>query len=355
MIDSVVPQPSREERTEAIRKAFRACAEAGLTQIHDMGVDLEGIAIYKDLLAQNAFPLRVYAAIDGVGEAWARYLKTGPEGTGTTGKLVVRALKLYADGALGSRGAALIEPYADDPGNRGLTLTSAEDIRNAARQALDRGFQVCVHAIGDRANHMVLNVYEELQKTDKEKAGRARLRIEHAQVLDAPDIPRFSHLGVLPMMQPTHCTSDMPWVADRLGPRRTGGAYAWRSLITAGSIIPAGSDFPVESPNPLWGFYAAITRQDHDGWPAGGWMPEQRMTRAEALKAFTIWAAYAGFQETDLGTIETGKLADLVVLSKDIMTVDPKEILGTAVAMTVVGGEIVYSALPGASEGPSTR
>jgi predicted amidohydrolase YtcJ len=264
-------------------------------------------------------------------------------------------LKLYADGALGSRGAALIEPYSDDPSNRGLTLTSSDQLKDAVTQALDKGFQVCTHAIGDRGNNIALNVYEEVLKSQPAKAKDARFRIEHVQVLEPNDIPRFKQLGIIPSMQPTHCTSDMYWAEDRLGAQRIKGAYAWRSLLDQGLIIPGGSDFPVESPNPLWGFYAAITRQDHNGWPEGGWPARhvgsaeaggyagQRMTREEALKAFTAWAAYAEFAEHKKGTIEVGKVADLTVLSDDIMTIEPKRILNTRVEMTIVAGDVVYS------------
>ncbi|MBI4535232.1 MAG: amidohydrolase [Ignavibacteriae bacterium] len=343
VFESVMPLPSVQERTEAVENGVEACLKVGLTQVHDMGVDLELIQIYKQLIESGRFPFRVYAAIDGFGETWNHYLKEGPEVDANDGKLTVRALKLYADGALGSRGAALIEPYSDDPGNRGLTRASAEEIESAALQCIDKGFQMCTHAIGDRANHVVLNAYEKVFKSTPAKANDARFRIEHAQVIDRTDIERFHGLGVLPMMQPTHCTSDMYWAEDRLGPKRAEGAYAWRSLLDSKSIIPSGSDFPVESPNPLWGFYAAITRQDHSGWPEGGWHPEQSMSREEALKSFTLWGAFAAFEETKRGSIEKGKLADIVVLSDDIMKVEPRMILSTIVEMTIVGGEIVYS------------
>jgi len=341
LLSSHLPPPTEEERTRAIELAVQECLKVGLTEVHDMGVDLQGLGIYRELIEQGRFPFRVYAAISGAGETWEYYKKKGPD-LGN-GRLTVRAIKLYADGALGSRGAALIEPYADDPANRGLTFLSSEEIKKVTIDALNLGFQVCVHAIGDRANHIVLDVYEDAIKSMSDKKKTARLRVEHAQVLELGDIPRFQLLDVIPVMQPTHCTSDMYWAEDRLGPSRLGGAYTWRSLIDRGSIIPGGSDFPVESPNPLWGYYAAITRQDHSGWPEGGWHPEQCMTREEALKAYTIWGAYAAFEEKVRGSIEPGKLADIVVLTDDIMKVAPKDILRAGVWMTVVGGEIVYS------------
>jgi predicted amidohydrolase YtcJ len=342
-LNARLPEPSKEERIEAIERAVKECVKVGLTEVHDMGQDVEGIEIYKELIQAQKFPIRIYVAIGGIGETWQHYLEHGPEIGAYGGRLTVRAVKLYADGALGSRGGALIEPYSDDPSNRGLTLTSASSIKSSAVLALERGFQVCIHAIGDRANHIVLDVYQDVLKSNRDKARNARFRIEHAQVVEQSDFPRFAQLDVLPMMQPTHCTSDMYWVEDRLGPVRVKGAYAWRSFLDQGSIVPGGSDFPVESPNPLWGFYAAITRQDHAGWPEGGWHPGQRMTREEVLKAFTLWGAYAAFEEKTKGSIVTGKLADLVVLSNDIMKVEPKEILETEVELTMVGGEVVFS------------
>lgn len=341
LLRSHLPPPSETERTAAVERAVQECLRFGLTSVHDMGVDLEGIGIYRKLIAQGRFPFRVYAAIDGTGETWDQYRRSGPDPG--DGRLAVRALKLYADGALGSRGAALIEPYADDPANRGLTLLSEEKTLSVVTEALRLGFQVCTHAIGDRANHVILNVYEKALKSFSGKGQAARLRVEHAQVLDGDDIPRFQALGVIPVMQATHCTSDMTWAEARLGPSRLAGAYAWRSLIDAGSVIPGGSDFPVESPSPLLGFYAAITRQDAAGNPEGGWRPEQRMTREEALRSYTLWAAYAAFEEQSRGSIEPGKLADLVVLTDDIMRIPPEEILRTGVSMTIVGGEIVFA------------
>ncbi|MEW6509470.1 MAG: amidohydrolase family protein [Bacteroidota bacterium] len=343
VLEAVIPPPSREERIEAIRRAVAACLSFGLTEVHDMGVDREGVELYASMIESGQFPFRVYVAVDGSSrETWEYFRRSGPLVGGFNGRLTVRAVKLYADGALGSRGAALFESYADEPGNRGLTLTSTKDLLAAATQSLESGFQLCTHAIGDRANAIVLDVYQEAFEDDARKGREGRFRVEHAQVLAPAEIPRFAKLGVLPMMQPTHCTSDMPWAESRLGPTRVAGAYAWRSLLRAGSIIPGGSDFPVESPNPLLGVYAAVTRQDPDGSPSGGWYPDQCMTREEALKSFTVWGAYAGLQEKVKGTIEPGKWADLVVLSDDIMTIPAAAIPQVRVEMTLVGGSIVY-------------
>ena len=344
-VQSVIPPPSVEERTEAVRRAVRACLACGLTEVHDMGVDSTGVAIYRSLIAAGEFPFRVYVALSGSPSgSWAGFRKSGPLKDAEGGRLSVRGVKFYADGALGSRGAALIEQYSDDPGNRGLTLTSHAELLEAAEQALDAGFQLCTHAIGDRANAFVLDVYDEALSSRGAKGRDIRFRIEHAQVLAGADIPRFKALGVIPVMQASHCTSDMPWAIGRLGPERIKGAYAWRSLLRQGSIVPGGSDFPVESPNPLWGFYAAVTRQGQDGLPEEGWNQGERMTREEALKSYTIWGAFAGFQEREKGTLEPGKWADMVVLTDDIMKIDPAKILTTRVEKTIIAGEVVYDA-----------
>lgn len=344
LLASVLPRPSEADRAEAIRRSLARCASLGLTAVHDMGVDSAGLALYRRLGATGELPVRIYAAIDGSDTALVRAsFARGPEVDLYGGMLTVRAVKMYADGALGSYGAALLEPYSDDTDNRGLTLTTSAALEELCSRALKHGFQVCTHAIGDRANALVLDAYEAAQ-ADAPGAKRAdpRLRVEHAQVIAPGDIPRFKKLGVIPSMQPTHCTSDMPWAGVRLGADRLRGAYAWRSLLDAGSVIPGGSDFPVEHPNPLLGFYAAITRQDLSGHPADGWQPDQRMTREEALLSFTGWAAFAAFQEQSRGSLDEGKLADMVVLSEDIMVLDPGQIPRVRVDLTIVNGRIRY-------------
>lgn len=343
-LTAVLPPPSRTERRDAVQRAIQMCLRAGLTQVHDMGADSTLIEVYRELEREGRFPFRVYVALDGTKDTWRKSLESGPAQADPAGRVTVRALKMYMDGALGSRGAALMAPYADDPGNRGLTMMSADSLKSVALLCLTHGFQLCVHAIGDRANAIVLSAYEDAFKSRRVNGNDVRFRIEHAQVLDPADVKRFHLLGVIPMMQPGHCTSDFAWAEDRLGAQRAAYAYAWRSLIDDGNIVPAGSDFPVESPNPLLGFYAAISRQDLHGEPPGGWHPEQRMTREEALKAYTIWASYAAFEENVKGSIEPGKWADFVVLSEDIMTVSPIRIPDVRVMKTIVGGSIVYEA-----------
>jgi len=340
LVEAVVPPATPEEIEQNILLAAAECVKAGLTEVQDMGIDSLRIEIYRRLAEQKRLPLRIYAAISAPGPAWDAWKSKGPIIGGGNGMLTLRAMKMYMDGALGSRGAALVDEYSDDPGNRGLTMMSSADLESNIREAVLHGFQPCVHAIGDRANDIVLNAYEKV--LGSLPRGDYRPRIEHAQVLLPGDIPRFRKLGVLPSMQPIHATSDMYWAEARLGPARIKGAYAWRSLLETETIIPGGSDFPNDGMNPVWGFYAAFTRSDRNGYPQDGWYRDQRMTREEAARCFTQWAAYASFEEERKGSIETGKLADLTILSKDIMRVPAPEVLSTDVEMTIVDGKIVY-------------
>jgi len=338
IVRRIVPKPSPDRFDAAVRDAIAECVAKGLTGLHEMGADLFALAAYRRLVERGHFPFRNYAAVRGR-EAWARYRERGPETIGD-GRVVVGALKLWLDGALGSRGAALHQPYCDDACNRGLLLLPPEDVEQRAREAAARGFQICVHAIGDRANTLTLDAFERVLGG---VAPDQRFRVEHAQVLTAGDIPRFQRLGVLPSMQPTHCTSDMRWAADRLGPDRLPGAYAWRSLLATGSVIAGGSDFPVEDANPFHGIYAAVTRRPLDGGDDPGWQPHQRMTRGEAVRCFTSWNAYAARQESELGSLEVGKRADLVVLSGDVFTCDERAIKDIAPVLTMVGGDVVFA------------
>ena len=341
LVDRIIPQPGEDETDAAVEQAIAACLRVGLVGIHEMGVGLDTIAAYRRLIARQAFPFRNYAAVMGRSRsAWPAYRERGPE-IDPDGRLTIRAVKFLADGALGSRGAAMHAPYADEPGNSGLMLMQPDEIERATREAAAAGFQPCIHAIGDRANTAVLDVYARVLA---ERPGEdLRFRVEHAQILRPEDIPRLRQLNVLPSMQPTHCTSDLPWGEARIGPERLRGAYAWRSLLDSGVIIAGGSDFPVEEPNPLHGIHAAVTRRPRDGSDPN-WQPEQRMTRLEAVRAFTTWAAYAAFEEHVAGSIEPGKRADLVVLDNDPFTCDEMAIADIGVAMTIVAGEVVYRA-----------
>ncbi|MFH2000474.1 MAG: amidohydrolase [Planctomycetota bacterium] len=339
--DKIPPMPSSLVK-EAIVAGLRKSLSFGVTTFHDAGADAQVIALYKELLKENRLKPRLYVMLSQDADLLDAYYQSGPEiGLGHH-FLTVRAIKLYADGALGSRGAALLEPYDDDPGNRGLIIDDEAKIAAITSRALETGFQVCTHAIGDRANRITLSAYESALKAHGDVRD-ARLRIEHAQILDSEDIPRFKELGVIPSMQPTHCTSDMPWAEERIHARRAEeGAYVWRKLLDTGVVIPFGSDAPIESINPLWGIYAAVTRQDHDGHPKEAWHPRQRLTVEEAVRAFTVHGAYAAFEEEIKGSLEEGKLADFVVLSNDIMAISPSEILKTGVVMTVIHGAVVY-------------
>ncbi len=336
LVGRKIPAATDEQVRERLARAARECARLGLTTVHDAGVDRRDLAGYRALIAANRLPVRIYAMIGGAGELWREYLERGPE---IGERLTVRSLKLMADGAMGSRGAAFWQPYSDDPGNTGLLMLTRERIEEAARQAAAKGFQVNTHAIGDRANRVVLEAYGAVLGG----ANGKRFRIEHAQAVALPDFELFARYSVIPSMQSTHATSDMRWAEQRLGPDRLLGAYAPKRFLKLGLRVANGSDFPVEDPNPLWGFYAAVTRQDHQGRPEGGWFPEQRMSRQEALESWTIHGAWAAFEEDVKGSLEPGKFADFVLLSEDIMTVEPARILKARVTMTVLGGETVYS------------
>ncbi len=336
LVSRRIPPPTPAEIRRRIARAARECSRVGLTTVHDAGVTAEELDAYRDLLAHGELPIRVYAMIGGAGDLWRQYLERGPE---IGDRLTVRAIKLIADGALGSRGAALIEPYSDDPGNTGLMMLTRDQIERVAREAKAHGFQVATHAIGDRANRTVLEAYGAALGG----VNGLRFRIEHAQVVAPADFEMFRKFSIVASVQPTHATSDMRWAEARLGPERVKGAYAWRRFLDLGVAVASGSDFPAESPDPLPGFYSAITRQDRNGEPAAGWFPDQRMTREEALKSWTLGGAYAAFEEGSKGSLAVGKLADFVMLSADIMTVPPREILNAHVTMTVVGGEVVYS------------
>jgi predicted amidohydrolase YtcJ len=310
-----------------------------------MGADRRALAAYRRLVERDRFPFRNYVAVAAQSEAtWDEWRERGPERIGD-GQVVVGALKLMADGALGSRGAALCAPYRDDPDNTGLLLYPPEELRRLTREALERGFQVCTHAIGDRANALVLDTYEEVLAHAAWPAGvdprDHRCRVEHAQVLRPDDVPRFARLGVLPSMQATHCTSDMSWAEARLGPERAAYAYAWRRLLATGVIIAGGSDFPVEDVSPFHGIHAAVTRRPRRG-DDPGWQPAQRMTREEAVRSFTSWNAFASRQEGELGSLEPGKRADLVALSDDVFTCPEARLPDITPVLTMVGGRVVF-------------
>ncbi|MBI2797574.1 MAG: amidohydrolase [Gemmatimonadetes bacterium] len=339
LVARIVPPPTPAQWREMVLAAIADANKWGLTGVHDAGQGPVIMGVYEQLAREGKYNLRNYVMISD-GAALDSLLGVGPRSGLYDGRLWFRSVKLYMDGALGSRGAALLEPYSDDPKNKGLLLSTREHVRDVSVKALKAGFQVNTHAIGDRGNRVTLDAYEQafVQVPGKDH----RFRIEHAQIVSPADIPRFARLHVIPSMQASHQTSDMYWARDRLGEARLAGAYAWRSLLKTGVIVPNGSDFPVEQVNPLISFHSAVTRQDAKNWPAGGWRPEERMTRAEALKAMTLWPAMAAFQEAELGSLTVGKRADFVILDQDIMTVAPEKILDTHVIGTYLGGKAVY-------------
>ncbi|HKA37793.1 MAG TPA: amidohydrolase [Thermoanaerobaculia bacterium] len=344
LVDAAMPPSTPADFERRILAATRACARRGLTEVQDASrYGREEIAGLARLADAGELPIRVYATVTSDPAALADFFAKGPRIGKGSDFLTVRAIKVLADGALGSRGAALLSDYSDEPGNRGLLVTPPERLDELARDARGNGWQLWVHAIGDRGNRNALDAFAKAAAAvPRPPAGGTRPRIEHAQILAAADIPRFGREGVIASMQPTHATSDMPWAEKRVGPDRISGAYAWRKLKKAGARLAGGSDFPVESENPVLGFYAAVTRQDPAGNPPGGWLPQERLTRAEALALFTSDAAYAAFEEDRRGKIAPGFEADLTVFARDPMTVPEKEIPALVPLMTVVGGRVVW-------------
>ena len=339
------PEPGPEEIERRYRLAVEDAVRHGLTGVHDMGVGLDELEVLRRGEREGWLDLRtvVYLAGDPTLQAF----EGGPDAADPTDRVRVVGVKLYADGALGSRGAALLEDYSDRPGHRGLLIQDPDVLQDHVENAFFRDFGVAVHAIGDRANRIVLDrivaahAAVVAERSDLPPLEVLRPRIEHAQVVHPEDLPRFAAHGILPSMQPTHCTSDMPWAPRRLGEDRLEGAYAWRTLRDLGCIVPLGSDFPVERVSPWLGLYAATTRQQPDGMPPGGWSPEQRLTPLEALLGFTRWAA-AAIDEPAWGHLGVGGRADLVVVDRDPLEGAAADLLDTGVRLTMVDGEVVY-------------
>lgn len=342
LIYRVIPPPSHEQLRRAAAAAIGECHRWGITAIGEARTSAAALEVFHEMGRNGTLLLRNYTRLEDDADLITSHMERGQINGAYNGRLWVRGIKLFADGALGSRGAALLEPYSDDPKNTGLLRVSKTHIQDVAQRALRAAFQVSVHAIGDRANRMVLDAYEAaLLNTPRSDH---RLRIEHAQVLSPQDIPRLAKLGLIASMQTTHQISDMGWAQGRLGPQRIKGAYAWRSLLDTGVIIANGTDAPVEAVNSLRTFHSAIARQNEANEPPGGWYPEQRMTREEALRSMTIWAARANFQENVIGSITTGKYADFVVMDRDWMSAPPEAIMGTKILSTFFDGKLVYDA-----------
>ncbi|MDF1766599.1 MAG: amidohydrolase [Gammaproteobacteria bacterium] len=330
-----IPPATLEEQKFALMTAMKSLATYGLTAVHDAGVSSSTVAAYKQLLEDGPLPIRVNVMLGATDPLFTDRLAEG-HFSDADQTLTINSVKIAADGALGSRGAAMIDDYSDMPGHKGLILLSEERMQYLMRAAMNAGFQVNTHAIGDAANKLVLDSYEQL--IAETGTTDLRHRVEHAQILRYEDIVRFAELGVIPSMQATHATSDKNMAVDRIGDVRIQGAYAWRKLIDAGALIANGSDFPVESPNPFFGLHASITRQDKNNDPVGGWYPEERMTPAEAFASFTLDAAYSGFQEDWLGSLTPGKKADFIVLDRDIFRIPSSEIWQAQAVETWVNG-----------------
>jgi predicted amidohydrolase YtcJ len=341
-----IPPPTAEEMERELLLGVKRSLELGWCEIQNAGGVLAEADLIRRLCEEGKIKLRIYNAVYGPGEPAARLLADGPVVDASEHHYTNRTIKVVFDGSLGSRSAALLDRYADAETSGYLTQKEA-DLSPMFEEALRRGVQVETHAIGDRANRVILDLYERALKSvppEQRKVREPRWRVEHAQILSAQDIPRFAKLGVIPSMQPSHAISDLFFAPSRLGKERLAGAYAWQSLLKSGAIIPGGSDAPVERGEPMIEFYAAVARKSAKGFSGDGWHPEQAVSREQALKMFTAWPAYAAFEEKDKGSLEVGKLADFTVLSKDIMKIPMPEILTTTCAMTVVGGEIVFEA-----------
>jgi hypothetical protein len=345
LLERAIPPLTPQQLRAALDAALAEMASVGLTGVSDPGIDRERFDMYRQYADAGKLSARIYAMIDEVGADFDAISAGGPLIGYGHDFLTVRSVKLYADGSLGSRGAAMLAPYSDSPENRGLLFNTPEVLTAKIGKALGRGYQVGVHAIGDAANREVLDAFAAAYRTHP-GAQALRNRVEHAQVVALEDIPRFKQLNLIASMQPTHATSDMNMAEDRIGPLRIKGAYAWRRFLQQGTRIAAGSDFPVESTNPFFGLHAAVTRQDHDNQPPGGWYPDQAMTVTEALRAFTLDAAYAEHAENNLGTLEPGKWADFILVDQDIFAIEPAKIWSTKVLETWVAGKRVYSVAP---------
>lgn len=343
LVEAAIPLPSAELQATVFERALAEAVKFGLTGVHDAGVTLGELALYRRFADSGKLPLRITAMADGDKEALAALCAMGPY-RHPAGRLQMRTVKLYVDGALGSRGAALHADYSDAPGNRGLFVTAPAALDAIVDKAAGCGIQIASHAIGDAGNARVLDSYARHLPQATARGEDLRWRIEHAQLVRLDDIPRFAKLGVIASMQPTHATSDMPWAEARVGAERLRGAYAWRRLLDAGARLALGSDFPVESVDPLLGLYAAIARQDAAGQPPGGWLPAQRLRADEALRGFTLDAAHAGFAEREVGSLLVGKRADFVLLSDDVLDGEASQLLKTRVLATYVDGAAVYEA-----------
>lgn len=335
LVGRIIPEPGKQELIKVILKGEANCFAVGLTSVHDAGLDYETIDLIDSLQRSGELSMRIYAMLSAGEKNYQQYMYKGMH---KTDKLNVRSIKLFADGALGSRGALMLEPYSDDPGNVGLAVSGTEYLLEQCRLAYEYGYQVNTHCIGDSANRLVLDIYASLLDGKNDR----RWRIEHAQVIHPEDMRKFGANNIIPSIQSTHATSDMYWVDERIGDVRLKGAYAYKQLMEENGWIPNGSDFPVESINPLYGYYALSTRKDNEGFPAKGFQAENGLSREDAFRAMTTWAARAAFEENEKGSLETGKMADFIITEVDLLSIPAKEIPGARILETWLGGDKVY-------------
>ncbi len=335
LVFRLVPDITPEQQEKGLLAAQKNCFEAGLTSVTDCGLGKNTILLMDEMLKAGVLKMRINAMLDPTQENVEYFVKKGAY---KTDRLLVNTIKIYADGALGSRGALLLADYSDDPGNSGLQIEPQEFYDSICRLAYDNSYMVATHAIGDGGNRLVLDTYAKYLKGKNDR----RWRIEHSQIVNPDDFEKFGQYSIVPSIQGTHCTSDMPWAEDRLGPERIKGAYAYQTLLQQNGWLPNGTDFPVENIEPLFTFYSSVFRTDHEGSPEGGWHIAEGLTREQTLRSMSIWAAKASFEENEKGSLEPGKYADFVVLDTDLMTASPEQVLNAKVESTWIGGEKVF-------------
>jgi predicted amidohydrolase YtcJ len=335
MVSSKIPEPDEQEQRQALQNAEKNCFAVGLTSVADAGLDKAAVDLMDAMHKSGELQMRVYAMLNPNQVNRDYYFKQGPY---KTDRLNVRSFKVYSDGALGSRGANLLKPYSDHAGHYGFLLASEQEFRDIAALLNQHGFQMNTHAIGDSANRLILDIYGEVLGGKNDK----RWRIEHAQIINPADMNKFGQYNIIPSVQPTHATSDMYWAGDRLGKERIAHAYPFKQLLDQNDYIPLGSDFPVEDINPIFGFHAAVARQDAKNYPEGGFQMENALSREAALRGMTIWAARAAFEEKEKGSIEPGKFADFILVDRDVMTIAPDQMRALQVLRTYVNGKQVY-------------
>lgn len=335
LIGNFIPEGNREQQEKGLLAAQANCFAAGLTSVTDCGLDKNTILLMEEMQKNGELKMRINAMVNPSEENLETFVKNGPR---KSDKLVVNSIKIFADGALGSRGAKLLEDYSDHPGNSGLQIETQDYYDKICQLAFDNNFIVATHAIGDSANRLVLNTYSKFLKGKNDR----RWRIEHSQIVNPDDFSKFAEFSIVPSIQATHCTSDMSWAESRLGEDRIKGAYAYQTLLSQNGWLPNGTDFPVENIEPLFTFFSSVFRTDHNGSPVGGWRVEEGLSREQTLRSITIWAAKAGFEENEKGSLEPGKFADFVILDTDLMTATPNEVLDTKIESTWIAGERVF-------------